>query len=163
MTIAVATTAVTSGAESLVEDFRIQCRSRAALYAAGELDITEAVDLLQDVAVVTGLVALVGQDVVQAAMAEAFSAVREATAPIPPVTEEPSRKPDLGLPENWDRMPIGALWERLNDPRRHPIPKSIVDAFEHLIKQRDGDRLKTWLLQRTPEERCALKNLLVEK
>jgi hypothetical protein len=60
-------------------------------------------------------------------------------------------------------MQVGALWSHLNDPRRHPLPKSIVDTFQHLIKQRDGERLKAWLLQRTPEERRALKKLLDEK
>jgi hypothetical protein len=38
-----------------------------------------------------------------------------------------------------------------------------VDAFEYLTRLGDGDRLKTWLLQRTPEERRALKKLLDEK
>jgi hypothetical protein len=60
-------------------------------------------------------------------------------------------------------MQIGALREHLNDPRRRPIPKSIVDTFEHLIKQRDGDRLRAFLAERTPEERRALKKLLDEK
>jgi hypothetical protein len=73
------------------------------------------------------------------------------------------RKPDHDLPKNWDRMPFGALWEALNDPRRHPIPKSIIDAFEYLVKQRDGDRLRAFLAERTPEERRALKKLLDEK
>jgi hypothetical protein len=73
------------------------------------------------------------------------------------------RKPDHNLPAKWDQMQVGALWSHLNDPRRHPLPKSIVDTFQHLIKQRDGERLKAWLLQRTPEERRALKKLLDEK
>jgi hypothetical protein len=73
------------------------------------------------------------------------------------------RKPDHNLPPKWDQMQLGALCSHLNDPRRHPLPKSIIDTLEHLIKQRDGDRLKAWLLQRTPEERRALKRLLDEK
>ena len=73
------------------------------------------------------------------------------------------RKADHNLPPKRDQMQLPALWERLNDPRRRPIPKSIVDTFEHLIKQRDGDRLKAWLAERTPEERRALKKLLDEK
>jgi hypothetical protein len=60
-------------------------------------------------------------------------------------------------------MQVGALWSHLNDPRRHPIPKSIVDTFEYLIRLGDAERLKAWLLQRTPEERRALKKLLDEK
>ena len=73
------------------------------------------------------------------------------------------RKPDHNLPPKWATMSVGALWSHLNDPRRHPLPKSIVDAFEYLIRLGDSGRLKTWLLQRTPEERCTLKKLLDEK
>jgi hypothetical protein len=73
------------------------------------------------------------------------------------------RKPDHRLPPKWDRMGAEALWSHLNDPRRRPIPKSIVDTFEHLIRIGDAERLKAWLLQRTPEERRALKKLLDEK
>jgi hypothetical protein len=72
------------------------------------------------------------------------------------------RKRDHNLPPKWDQMQVGALWSHLNDPRRHPLPKSIIDTFHYLIEQHDG-RLKAWLLQRTPEERRALKKLLDEK
>jgi hypothetical protein len=72
------------------------------------------------------------------------------------------RKPDHNLPPKWDQMSVGALWEHLNDPRRHPLPKSIIDTFKHLIKQGDPERLKAWLAQRAPEERRALRKL-VEK
>jgi hypothetical protein len=70
------------------------------------------------------------------------------------------RKPDHGLPPKWDRIQIPALWEHLNDPRRHPIPKSIVDTFEHLIKQGNPERMKAWLAERTVEERRALRKLI---
>jgi hypothetical protein len=34
-----------------------------------------------------------------------------------------------GLPSNWDQMSVGALWDRLNDPRRWPeAPQSTYDA-----------------------------------
>ena len=59
-------------------------------------------------------------------------------------------------------MSVGSLWEHLNDPRRHPLPKSIIDTFKHLIKQGDTDRMKAWLAQRAPEEHRALRKL-VEK
>jgi hypothetical protein len=56
-------------------------------------------------------------------------------------------------------MSVGALWNRLNDPRRHPIPKSIIDTFQYLIKQGDRERLTAWLAGRAPEERRALRKL----
>jgi hypothetical protein len=63
------------------------------------------------------------------------------------------------LPANWETMSVGGLWHALNDPRRYPIPKSIVDTFQYLIKQGDRERLKAWLAGRSPEERRALRNL----
>jgi hypothetical protein len=56
--------------------FRARCEARALLYAAGDLDLHEAVDDLQAAAVASGLVAAIGQDAVQAVMAEAFEGAR---------------------------------------------------------------------------------------
>jgi hypothetical protein len=72
------------------------------------------------------------------------------------------RKLDHDLPPKWDEMQLGALWEHLNDPRCHRIPKSIVDTFEHLMRQGNRERLKAWLAERTVAERRALRKL-VEK
>lgn len=47
------------------------------MWQVGELDLHEAVDELQAAAVVSGLVAKLGQDEVQRLMAEAFRKVRE--------------------------------------------------------------------------------------
>lgn len=55
-----------------VEVFCERAEARAMLWAAGEYTLHEAVDVLQADAVRTGLVALIGQDAVQAIMAEAF-------------------------------------------------------------------------------------------
>ena len=56
--------------------FRARCEARALLYAAGDLDLYEAVDDLQAAAIESGLVAAIGQDTVQAVMAEAFEGAR---------------------------------------------------------------------------------------
>jgi hypothetical protein len=38
-------------------------------------------------------------------------------------------KHDSGLPTNWDELTVGALWIRLNDPRRwSEAPRSTYDA-----------------------------------
>lgn len=55
--------------------FRLRCWARARLYFAGELALIEAVDELQGAAVVTGLVARLGQDRVQTILAGAFDEV----------------------------------------------------------------------------------------
>lgn len=64
-----------------VEVFRLRCISRARLWASGEIDLDVAVDELQESAVASGLVELVGQDEVQFIMAEAFGAVRDDLRP----------------------------------------------------------------------------------
>jgi hypothetical protein len=51
--------------------------ARATLWQAGDLDLHEAVDMLQAAAVRDGLVAKLGQDRVQEMMAAAFAAVRD--------------------------------------------------------------------------------------
>jgi hypothetical protein len=59
-----------------IDVFRERCEARAMLYAAGELGLHEAVDQLQVDAERTGLVDEIGQDAVQAIMADAFRRVR---------------------------------------------------------------------------------------
>lgn len=57
---------------SAVDIFRTRCEARAILRQAGEFDLHEAVDVLQEAAVATGLVSQIGQDAVQQIMAAAF-------------------------------------------------------------------------------------------
>jgi len=38
------------------------------------------------------------------------------------------------LPENWDRLSLGALWNALNDPRRYPTPQSTIDAVMYSLR-----------------------------
>ena len=56
--------------------FTARCEARALLFATGDLELIEAVDALQLSAVESGLVAEIGQDAVQAIMADAFAIVR---------------------------------------------------------------------------------------
>ena len=99
-------------------------RNRAALFAAGELELHQAVDLLQDIADVTALVAAMGQDWVQATMAAAFAAVRDdvsddqrdAAGQFPPAEEEGADaaghrvrpSPPAKLGPHADRRALGA-------------------------------------------------------
>jgi hypothetical protein len=57
--------------------FRARCEARALLFAAGQLDLHDAVDLLQADAVAKGLVVEIGLDAVQEIMAVAFGQVRQ--------------------------------------------------------------------------------------
>jgi hypothetical protein len=56
--------------------FKERCEARATLFAIGEYDLHEAVDVLQAAAEASGLVDEIGQNAVQALMAEAFGRVR---------------------------------------------------------------------------------------
>ena len=55
-----------------LDGFGLRCWARAYLVEHGMMFLQEAVDGLQDVAVSTGLVDLLGQDEVQSIMAKAF-------------------------------------------------------------------------------------------
>ena len=65
-----------SAAPPQIDIFRARCEARAILVAYDEMTLHQAVDELQAVAVAYGLVAELGQDTVQAIMAEAFRRVR---------------------------------------------------------------------------------------
>jgi hypothetical protein len=43
---------------------------------------------------------------------------------------------DRRLPANWHTLSLGALWDRLNDPSRHPTPQVTVEAVMHAIRER---------------------------
>ncbi len=73
-----------------LEVFTARAEARALLWQAGEFDLHEAVDKLQQDAERDGLVAAIGQDEVQRIMADAFAAVRLADDMVPkpiPVSE----------------------------------------------------------------------------
>ena len=61
---------------SALEVFIARAEARVQLYAAGELDLHEAVDALQAAAVASGLVTKLGQDRVQQILRDVFHAVR---------------------------------------------------------------------------------------
>jgi hypothetical protein len=58
------------------EIFRARCEAKALLFAAGEIDLHDAVDGLQADAVASGLVRQIGKDAVQTIIADAFERVR---------------------------------------------------------------------------------------
>jgi hypothetical protein len=60
-----------------IDAFRERAWARAYLWAAGDLDLHEAVDPLQFDAEASGLVARAGQDAVQRILADAFRSFRE--------------------------------------------------------------------------------------
>jgi hypothetical protein len=61
-----------------LECFAARADARAYLWSIGEFDLPEAVDALQAAAVRDGLINRIGQDGVQAMLADAFRPYREA-------------------------------------------------------------------------------------
>ena len=63
-------------APSAIEIFLARAEARASLYDAGELDLHNAVDALQETAIAAGLLEQIGQDAVQQILADAFARVK---------------------------------------------------------------------------------------
>jgi hypothetical protein len=60
---------------SPLEMFKLRCEARSYLCSAGEMNLAEAVDGLQNAAVSSGLVAEIGQDRVQEIIAREFRGI----------------------------------------------------------------------------------------
>jgi hypothetical protein len=66
---------IAKAAPTALDMFWACCEARAHLYAVGELDLHDAVDVLQERAVRHGLFAEIGEHAVQAIIVEAFHRV----------------------------------------------------------------------------------------
>jgi hypothetical protein len=64
--------AIAAAPVTAVDIFRARAEARALLWQAGEFDLHQAVDVLQQAAVETKLVVAIGEDGVQAIMAASF-------------------------------------------------------------------------------------------
>jgi hypothetical protein len=62
---------------SPLDVLELRAWARAFLYSIGELELHEAVDVLQAFAVASGLVDAIGQDIVQKILSDAFAPYRE--------------------------------------------------------------------------------------
>jgi hypothetical protein len=116
--------------------FEARAWARARLYAEGELELLDAVDELQAAAEQSGRVDEIGQDAVQAIMAEAFAAVRD------------------------DLKVVGIVPDALPDDNESPgcdfPPRSTIDAAEYLIRLNDPKQFEAWLLKHSAAERAAI-------
>jgi hypothetical protein len=52
------------------------------------------------------------------------------------------RTPPPDLPDGWDRMSVGNLWDVLNDPARHATPASTIEAIMYCVRTRGVAALK---------------------
>ncbi|WP_354175536.1 hypothetical protein [Bradyrhizobium sp. LA6.1] len=131
-----------------LDDFVECCGDHAWYHADGWISLQFAADNLQALAERWGLVAEIGQDGVQAVMAEAFA----------PAPELPSdyvlqlvKRFELDDPrDRWKwtgKLPPAP--EKASEPRPRPIPQSTVDAFNYVVSLGDADRLRKWLRDHT--------------
>lgn len=122
---------------SLLDVFQLRCEARALLVRELEMELCDAVDGLQLAAEEYSLIEAIGQDAVQAIMADAFAAVW------PELALDPTPEP-----RKYDPPPLDA------EPRN--IARSTLDAAEYLVRENDPKRFKTFLLQHSTAERDAI-------
>ena len=120
-----------------------RARARAALWDAGELSLTRAVDVLHEVAVSTGLVAHLGEDAIQKIIADAFDRRRF------PVHREPPRDAASVAP----KPPVGA---------HVGVPNLLFGAL-HFIKHNDRGALQRLIAPLSAAQRAELHEQLKEK
>jgi hypothetical protein len=154
-----------------IERFELRCWARAQLFQLGELELHEAVDLLQELAQEDGFVAAIGQDEIQRIMADAFAAVRDfeadcqADTPSEDEVDPHWRKAAQEYHEDragrsnivWsdkDNDEIKRV-QRLMSPdvsferalaevnaRRRPTPQRTIEAILHCVRERGIAALK---------------------
>jgi hypothetical protein len=142
MTVAASLSAAVS-LEFLQEVFRERCEARAILYAEGELELHEAVDVLQEGAKQDGLIAALGQDAVQAMMAEAFSARWPSVATLSPeeISEARLRAALAALtPEERDEIAFKPSLKKEATDRPPSAAKATLEAVGYLLVARQAFR-----------------------
>ena len=133
---------------SALETFRARCQAAVHDYALG-VDLITVVDWLQDWAFTRGLVDEIGQDTVQAEMAEAFGPLRD---------EQPRDEEHEGLSSTFARAcqladAEYARTKQVTSPPACRLAQSTIQATEYLVRLNDPARLRAWLIEKTPAER----------
>jgi hypothetical protein len=168
---------------SSLEIFVTRCKARSAQWAAGDLDLHDAVDNCQQAAEAYGLVIELGP--VQAIMVEAFAPVRDdlqrdedvVPDPIgedeePEVTSSPLKSADDdydGLPRTFAKLCREADEKQAHKAVRTARARRLLDdvapatlrAVQFLIK--DPARLRAWFAKHNAAERAAILRYLEQK
>jgi hypothetical protein len=152
------------------ERFAGFCLVRAERVAEGILSIAEATDELQAIAQLTGLVAAIGQDDVQATMTEAF-ATAETMAD---AFEREIMLRAADLVRQWERADPRDAWRHTGEaspplaptqvirPAPYQTPQSTIDAFWYVVSNKDADGVADWLADH-PRDETYLKKILERK
>jgi hypothetical protein len=138
-----------------INDFTECCEVHVWFCDEGWISLQTAVDNLQYLAERWGLVDELGQDAVQAIIAEPFAIVRSETG------DEPSEyRSAADIVRGWELADPRDRWKHTGEPppeivrnsdkpantrRPYSAPDSVVDAFFFVARQGDVDRLARWL------------------
>jgi hypothetical protein len=118
--------------------FTAIAEAKAILFDACALDLADAVDEAQALAVKSGLIDEIGVDPVQALLGEIFGRFR-------PELEEPERVPAL-MSEPAIERPL--------------LARSTIDATAYVVRQQDPALLRSWLKKHSPQQRTAIRKLI---
>lgn len=149
-----------------------RCKAKAAEWQAGQIELRNAVDSLQQAAEALGLVIELGQDAMQTIMVDVFAPLRTdlsrdeydgstfaaacREAKDPHLVEKLRRLMD-------DDISINQAWDELNTRAPGDVPKATLDAAEYLAQQNDPERLRQWLDRHSAEERTAIRAHLARR
>jgi DNA-binding LytR/AlgR family response regulator len=160
-----------------------RAEARALLWRAGELDLTNAVDELEAEAEVSGLLAAIGQDEVDAIIALAFAAVCDDGGPAidgwtAAAVEYQAKRGKQTLIVEIEPERLARLRELMSDavslehaayeiaatPRAAcAVATATLAAAEYLIQQNDAERLHKWLARHSAQERAAILQHLEQR
>jgi hypothetical protein len=134
-----------------LEVFVARCEARAILFELGEFDLHEAVDPLYAAALSTALIERLGNDEVQALIADAFGFQRI------PRGESTFAQACRLADEEYARKPSSR-------PRAEPLPVSIEEAATWLrFYASDPPRFEAWLMEHSEQQRGAILDFLDKK
>ena len=156
-----------------------RAEARALLWRAGELDLTTAVDELDAEAEVSGLLAAIGQDEVEAIIVAAFTAVpagadgwTEAAAEYHAkrgkrtlIAESAGEQLALLRELMAADISLERAGDEISEARAaaHAAATATLAAAEYLIQQNDAAWLRQWLAQHGAQERVAILRYLEQR
>jgi hypothetical protein len=145
-----------------------RAEARALLWQTGAFDLAIAVDELEAEAEVSGLLAAIGQDEVDAIIAVTFAAVRVADGWTRAAVEYHAARGKRTLSvETAAEQLRGLMAEDISLDRAvyeiseahqagHAVAAATLAAAEYLIQHNDAERLRAWLGQHSAQARAAI-------
>jgi hypothetical protein len=144
--------------------FRARAEARSLLWQAGEFDLHEAVDVLQQAAVDTGLVAEIGQHVVQQIMAKAFDVeIGVDAAELTEPADDEYEGLSLTFAAACREADVRARQQRAAQHSERPAPHAAtatLQTAEYLVREGNAEQFRAWLAKQPARSRAAVKQHL---